>query len=414
MTENQYFSKIAIDLIKDYTERGYENAVACIDWLKKISQEDSTCPENQGDKNPCETCEEPRLNCQNFPCKKKKNFDSINKVKPKFHEGDWILYNNDICKIVKHEEGCNILVTQFGIEKEPVNERNLSTAKLWDISDAKDGDVLCTYECDEPKIVFILKGTPKKHYALSYHCYYNIMYPHFGSDSEKGCLAPNDEDVKPATKEQRDTLMKAMADAGYTFNFEKKELKKIDDEEYDGEDYGIDSLFHAQRILEKTLGKVDGYQTDDGILEHKCAITAVKKLYEQKPTEWSSEDEKMLNHIISIIEVADDYLIRPENIPIYRNWLKSLKDRVQSKHEWSEDDERTYKSIMYSFDHNYPLTIQQQEFVKSFRPQKQWKPSDEQITALSKALDIVKMFTPREAPRVTNLQSLYDDLKKMI
>ena len=62
-------------------------------------------------------------------------------------------------------------------------------------------------------------------------------------------------------------------------------MKKIEDEEYNGEDYGIDSLYHAQRILEKTLGKVDGYQTDDGILSHKCAITAVKKLYEQKPEE---------------------------------------------------------------------------------------------------------------------------------
>ena len=33
--------------------------------------------------------------------------------------------------------------------------------------------------------------------------------------------------VKPATKIQRDTLLKAMSDAGYTFDFDKKELKKI-------------------------------------------------------------------------------------------------------------------------------------------------------------------------------------------
>ena len=52
------------------------------------------------------------------------------------------------------------------------------------------------------------------------------MYPHFEFHSEKGCLAPNEEDVKPATKEQRDTLMKAIADAGYIFDFDKKKLKK--------------------------------------------------------------------------------------------------------------------------------------------------------------------------------------------
>ena len=57
-----------------------------------------------------------------------------------------------------------------------------------------------------------------------------------------------------------------------------------------GEDYGIDGLYAAIDILRKTLGKVEGYQTDDGILEHKCAISAVKKLYKHKPT-WSEEDE---------------------------------------------------------------------------------------------------------------------------
>ena len=34
--------------------------------------------------------------------------------------------------------------------------------------------------------------------------------------------------VHPSTKEQRDTLMKAIADAGYIFDIEKKELKKIE------------------------------------------------------------------------------------------------------------------------------------------------------------------------------------------
>lgn len=52
-------------------------------------------------------------------------------------------------------------------------------------------------------------------------------------------------------------------------------------EQINGEDYGIDGLFHAVRILEKTLGKVEGYQSDDGILAHKAAIAAIKFLYRQ-------------------------------------------------------------------------------------------------------------------------------------
>lgn len=101
------------------------------------------------------------------------------------------------------------------------------------IEDAKDGDVLCTYECDKPKIVFILKGTPKKHRALSYYCYYNIMYPYFEPNSKTGCLAPNEEDVKPATKEQRDYLFARMTEEGYRWDADKKELvEQMTDEEH--------------------------------------------------------------------------------------------------------------------------------------------------------------------------------------
>ena len=65
--------------------------------------------------------------------------------------------------------------------------------------------------------------------------------------------------------------------------FEKQgEYKQMLDDLPKDDDYGIDGLWHAQRILEKTLGCVDGYQSDEGILEHKCAISAVKNLYEQK------------------------------------------------------------------------------------------------------------------------------------
>ena len=112
-----------------------------------------------------------------------------------------------------------------------------------------------------------------------------------------------------------------MKEAGYEWDAEKKELKKIEDEEYNGEDYGIDSLFHAQRILEKTLGKVGGYQTDDGILSHKCAITAVKKLYKQKPA-WSDKDEEMLD---SAVFACISTYGKDSDTAV---WLKSLKQRI--------------------------------------------------------------------------------------
>lgn len=60
-----------------------------------------------------------------------------------------------------------------------------------------------------------------------------------------------------------------------------------------------------------------------------------EKQKEQKHVEWSEEDEKMLNQIISIIENADDNLVRPENISIYTNWLKS---KVQPQLKWKPSE----------------------------------------------------------------------------
>ena len=222
----------------------------------------------------------------------------------------------------------------------PIQEVD-KTASAFTIQDAKDGDVL-SYR--EGQWCFIYKGIVTedtfKYYALL---------------SEKG-ITVNDAAfsllsscITPATKEQREQLLKEIADAGFMWDAEKKELKKIhnaleeceieniehgkyyycikdyfsggkkqaskgdvvqalrgmnimalgvkaneyflpvnsikqnparseEDEYY----YGIDGLYHAIAILERTLGKVEGYQTDDGMLEHKVAIDTLKVIYNNK------------------------------------------------------------------------------------------------------------------------------------
>ena len=209
------------------------------------------------------------------------------KIEPKFHEGDWVVRNGKTLQISHIDEVLDGTFHYWFTVGTWLSSAKMEDAHLWTVQDAKDGDVLCTYECDVPKIVFILKGTPKKHCALSYHCYYNIMYPHFESDSVKGCLAPNDEDVKPATKEQRAQLEKAMTNAGYTFDFEKIKLKKIEPKLAD---------------------------TEKGAKGNEREIPN---------SAWSEEDEKMLNDILMCGE-RHCYL-DAGNIA----WLVSLKERVQ-------------------------------------------------------------------------------------
>jgi len=140
--------------------------------------------------------------------------------------------------------------------------------------------------------------------------------------------------ITPSTKEQRDTLFTKMKEAGYVWNAEKKELKKTE-EEFNGEDYGVDSLWHARNILERTFGKVEGYQTDDGILEHKCAISAVKQLAKQNNA-WSEEDDQYLlvcKNALAKYQASDKW-----DAAIISHWLENKLKAPQNT--WKPSDEQ--------------------------------------------------------------------------
>lgn len=148
-------------------------------------------------------------------------------IEPKFNIGDWVVVSGIpllICDIRSntYETICN----EHRIFDIDVLDK---VAHLWTMADAKDGDVLCLYERDVPKIIFILKGTPNKPYVLNYYCYYNITYPDFNFGSVKDGLVLNHETdvIKPATKEQRELLFQKMKEEGYKWDFENKKPIKI-------------------------------------------------------------------------------------------------------------------------------------------------------------------------------------------
>lgn len=163
-------------------------------------------------------------------------------------------------------------------------------------------------------------------------------------------LIPSDEDVQKWGNMILEHARKVL-------NNEQKPVEMVNDE-----DYGVDGLYAALDILKTTLGHVQGYQSDDGILEHKAAITAVKNLYEQKHVKWNEEDEKMLSDITDCIiklpvffesiEINGENKISSKFISEVKNWLKSFKYRVQlqPKQEWSEEDENTRNKIIGSLD----------------------------------------------------------------
>ena len=262
----------------------------------------------------------------------------LNKTAPKFKVGDWITDDTDTYQIVKIEDEWYITDEGDKVCFSVIHQGY----HLWTIQDAKDGDVLA----NKYGAIFINAGSDESRVTLDSYCYISIQGEFHIEEHKTGSWFYKN-DIKPATKEQRDLLFQKMKESGYEWNDEKKELKmaeSVQPELPNGEDYGIDSLYHAERILEKTLGEVDGYQSDDGILEHKCAIEAVKRLYNQKPA-WSEEDENYENTLISLInEIKNQPLIRLE-------WLKSIKERVQPqpKQEWSEEDKMLLEKIISDY-----------------------------------------------------------------
>lgn len=269
-----------------------------------------------------------------------------NQDKPelKFNVGDWVVNKLGVAWHIDSFDKKNYQVTgrkgnhnYFPIAKQ-------DEMRHWSITDAKSGDVLAFSYASRPYIL-IYKGLYEKKFEtlMSVFCFYNVEEDTYYDETDNFHVMNTGEIITPASKEQRDLLFQKMQEAGYIFDFEKRELQKIhvidekasptyneEDEEYNGEDYGIDSLYHALRILEKTLGEVDGYQSDDGILEHKCAISAVKKLYEQKPAEWTEEDESMYTRTLGILGKC--YMGQlPTKVEDELKWLKSLNTQKNLK-----------------------------------------------------------------------------------
>ena len=203
-------------------------------------------------------------------CKdEQKNAD---KVEPKFKVGDWVksISSGNIFKILSVNDGLYRVLCYDGVEANyPIEvEKDLA---YWTIEDANDGDMIATNY-----FIFIFKNIDSNN-GVHYYCQYEIIK--YEDDNQFDTALPESlmgkvgsTNYSPATKEQRDTLMKAMTDAGYTFDFEKKELKKI----------------------------------------------------EQKPAWSEEEDETVLNNLIYAL--ANDIIGNCSDE--YVDWLKSLKGRI--------------------------------------------------------------------------------------
>lgn len=173
--------------------------------------------------------------------------ESVDKVEPKFKVGDWVVLP---LGIVAHIDSLNSTDYQVTTTDGKICDFKISKQenyRLWSIQDAKDGDVLASKDGNE---ILIFRNLDT---STSFSSYYNIA-----GKGESGWAVY----FIPATKEQRDTLIKAMANDGYTFDFEKKELKKMEVVSKESKDEQIRKAIKSGiRHLETQLG----YDAVDGV-----------------------------------------------------------------------------------------------------------------------------------------------------
>lgn len=140
----------------------------------------------------------------------------------KFNVGDWIIFNENNNSIYQVEriDNCRYYLRHYLGGTLSVHFDN-ELIRQWNIKDAKPGDVLI----GEDGYPFIYAGNHNYTKYLTAYC--GIINDGEFKISDKTELWTNDN-VKPATKEQRDTLFTKMYEAGYEWNIEKKQLMRIE------------------------------------------------------------------------------------------------------------------------------------------------------------------------------------------
>lgn len=260
---------------------------------------------------------------------------SVYNVEPKFKVGDWIC--NDMCDvhIASIENGMYYFDEGDGLSIVFVDEHY----HLWTIEDAMDGDVLCC----ESGWTCIFKTLNSDNISFSSYCFMDNTgwFCETGSEShtlEKAFIKAYNGEIYPSTKEQRDLLFAKMKEAGYEWDAEKKELKKLGQPE-------VTKTSDQEEIAEIPFGAKDSelqeatYFIPKGFhAEIDDDKVVIKK--GEKPAAWSEEDERLCLCLIeeqkeALNNVKNDKYGHSEIISDLKemyneriSWLKSLKQRI--------------------------------------------------------------------------------------
>ena len=154
----------------------------------------------------------------------------------------------------------------------------------------------------------------------------------------------------------------------------------------------------------------DNYVSDDG-KTYSISLQDGWELVQQNPA-WSEEDERTYRGLHNLI-YSTPYCNSRKKLS---DFLKSLKDRVQPKQEWAEEDEKCIRLSIDIIDSalraGFCVQLDRDrciDWLKSIKQRYTWKPSEEQITWLYRAADDAS----KDSRMKQILNELLSDLKKL-
>ena len=199
--ECNHILKILNLVAEEQETKGYNNLIGSVNWLKSIKDRIQL---NQSNKPQGKTALE---------AIKEENVDNANKVEPKFKVGDWVVRKDggfffDDIKFAQ--------ITEIDGEKHWFDTALIylkaEDMRLWTLEDAKDGDILYS---KKHNLLWRYKNTKE--------CYFCINLNYNSNNISIGGVMVIPNDVKPATKEQRDLVFDKMLQHITSKNNGKKE-----------------------------------------------------------------------------------------------------------------------------------------------------------------------------------------------
>jgi len=131
------------------------------------------------------------------------------------------------------------------------------------------------------------------------------------------------------------------------------------------------------RLVSFVIANIVEDGTDNPMYEDKDGNSVFQNDIVEQNTAWSEDDEKKTNYLIGLLQNSTMHnpALRTTNEEL-ENWLKELKDRIQT--------------------------------------QPTWKPTDEQVEALETYLYNPQYISSSEDKRLNLVESLYEQLKKLM